>query len=1003
MVRGDRVRRRGSDVVGVVIDVHPNGLVDVSFHDGISTIHRDELVALEPSPTDRLQQGDLGSLERFRLRLHALFLKHAYRYDAIAALSSARIEPELHQVFVAHRVVSKLAPRMILSDEVGLGKTIEAGLVLKELRARGLVRRVLACVPASLQLQWQRELASKFNERFEIIDGAAAKHLGRGGANPFKVPDNVICSHSFAIRPPRTDQIAESPWDLVIFDEAHRVRRSQQGGTARPTKLYELAEELKDQSFGMLLLTATPMQLSPFELWSSIELVEPGLYPSYHAYVRNARLLPLLNEAMRNVQHWGALPREERQAFVQSNAARTLRERTELSPQLTELDDPGRRAEVQRGLVEAHPLTQVLVRNRKANIGGFTRRIAQRIPVELSEAEQDAYEAVAEYLRNGYQMAVQSENRAVGFLMVTYQKMLASSSNAIRQSLKRRLARLKQLQSSIATAAANLSPNREADLREADSLTDAIDELENLVDPERLDWEIEQLYELIGALDQLRDSKAKGLLRLIRETLKHEPDAKLLVFTQFIETQRFLQAVMKANELEAVIFNGRMSLDEKEHAVEQFRDNAQVLISTESGGEGRNFQFAHILINYDLPWNPMKVEQRIGRLDRIGQRRDVLIYNLIAANTVEERVLELLEERIRLFEEAVGSLDPILGQVERDIERIVMTAHDLSAELADYGEKDLEQRLAEAREKEHALADFVLDEASLRRDEAQRLLANADPMARAEDLERFVSDVLDHYGGTLTKTEDEEAAITLSPGLAAKVRSSERVTIGVFDPRHALRLEHRPFLAFGHPLIDAVVELPINDDPVAAAVQRRRDVASPHVEIIYQLTTEGMINQGELIRHRVTDDLSVISERLLTAPQTGIVGESVPIAPWVSEAIAASREAMTQELDLRRADVAEKDAGAREARLEREKRVYDEAVRRLRAHIADQMRRIEQLEESGTERQRRIIPALKGQIDRTQDRLQELEASHGARLHDIERTESTSGFRVLTASLVLPL
>lgn len=383
MDRGDRVRRRGGDVIGVVIDVHGNGLVDVSFPDGVSTTHASELADLEPSPTERLLNGDVGSLERFRLRLHALFLKHAYRYDPIAALSSARIEPELHQVFVAHRVTKKPVPRMILSDEVGLGKTIEAGLIIKELRARGLVKRVLVCVPASLQMQWQRELASKFNERFELMDGASAKHFGRAGKNPFKAHDNVICSHSFAIREPRAEQIAEAHWDLVIFDEAHRVRRSFQSGSPKATRLYELAEQLKDQTFGMLLLTATPMQLHPFELWSSIDLVEPGLYPSYQAYAKTAHLLPELNEVMRCVQGWGALTDHERSSFRQSEAAGTLRRLTRASSDLRELDDPEQRARIRRKLVDAHPLSEVLVRNRKANVGGFTRRIAVRKPVQL--------------------------------------------------------------------------------------------------------------------------------------------------------------------------------------------------------------------------------------------------------------------------------------------------------------------------------------------------------------------------------------------------------------------------------------------------------------------------------------------------------------------------------------------------------------------------------------------------------------------------------------------
>lgn len=1003
MRQGDRVRRRGNDVIGLVIGTDASGIVDVSFPDGISTVALDELIALEPDPAQRLRTGDVGSAERFRLRLHALFLKHAYRYDPVSALSSARIEPALHQVFVAHRVTSKLAPRMILSDEVGLGKTIEAGLILKELRARGLVERVLVCVPASLQLQWQRELESKFNERFEILDGAAAKHFGRDGKNPFKVHNNVICSHSLAIREPRTQQITDAPWDLVLFDEAHRVRRSEQGGRANVTKLYQLAEDLKEQTFGMLLLTATPMQLSPYELWSSIDLVEPGLYPSYASYCTVKDQLPALNEIMRCIQNWGALSAGDRQAFTASANAAELRKNTGLSPDLADLDTHEGRQRVRDAVVRAHPLTQVLVRNRKVSIGGFTRRIAHRIPVELTPEEQQAQQRVSDYLRFAYEAAMRTKNGPLGFLMVTYHKMLASSSHAIRGSLQRRLARLGQLRDAKRPEKAQQTPQNEDELRESDSLSDAVDELEDIVDPAGLEYEITELESLIAILSKLRDSKAQAFLSVLTKSERHEPGAKVLVFTQFIETQQFLRQVLEANGMSVAIFNGRMSADEKERAVEAFRESTQILVSTESGGEGRNFQFAHILVNYDLPWNPMRVEQRIGRLDRIGQKHDVLIYNLASIGTVEDRVLELLQDRIRLFEQSVGSLDPILGRVERDIERIVMTAHDLSAELKDYGAKDLSQRIAEAHEKEHTLADFVLDDASLRHDEAKELIDGVSPYARAEDLERLVADIVAHYGGVLTRTEEDEVAVTLSPGLASTVRSPERVSIGVFDPQDALRLEHRPFFSFGHRLVDALVALPGSDHPVTATIQRRRDTDRPYVELIYELLTDGLIKEGELVRHLVAEDSQVLTERLKALPPVGREAPDMDVPSWVSDAAAASRQAMYDDLNSRRAAIADKDAAVRAGKLEREKRVHDEAVRRLRARSDDLTTRIYDLDLTGSAGQRRIIPALQGQVDRTRTRLQERESGHEERLREIEAQESSSHFQLLSASFVMPL
>jgi SNF2 family DNA or RNA helicase len=223
---GTRVRRSSGPDEGVVVGSH-DAFVDVAFATGTVTVHVDDVVPVFGSAADRLASGQLGDPEVYGLRLQQMFLDHAYRYDPLSGLSNARVEPAPHQVFVAHRVMQKVAPRMILADEVGLGKTIEAGLILKELRARRAVERVLIVTPASLMLQWQHELRSKFNESFNVIDGEAAKYLGRGGENPFSKQVNVLCSLPFAANPKRAEQIVEAGWDLVIFDEAHRVRRTR--------------------------------------------------------------------------------------------------------------------------------------------------------------------------------------------------------------------------------------------------------------------------------------------------------------------------------------------------------------------------------------------------------------------------------------------------------------------------------------------------------------------------------------------------------------------------------------------------------------------------------------------------------------------------------------------------------------------------------------------------------------------------------------------------------
>ena len=513
-IAGERVRRVSTGEDGVVLIGGADALVQVAFPSGTVWTHSDELEKLPEGPIERLAAGEVGQVEPYGLRLQSLYLKHAYRYDPLSGLSSARIEPQLHQVFVAHRVTQKLQPRMILADEVGLGKTIEAGLIIKELRARGLLTRVLIITPASLQLQWQSELRSKFNEDFEVLDGAALQYLGRGGVNPWMARQNVICSLPFAASPKRAEQIIEAEWDLVIFDEAHRVRRTMQGANkTRTTQAYRLADELKELVNGLLLLTATPMQVHPFELYSLLELVEPGLFPTFHAYDSRRGFLPQLNALMKDLKGWNALSDAQHAMAAKANAEMLKELGVSSARALEVLADDLEREQLMDILVKKHPLAGALIRNRKAEVGGFMPRDAKRVPVELDDAEQALYEDVTEYIRDGYNQAVAEKNLALGFVMVTYQKMLASSSYAVRQSFRRRIAKLKGQLKEAGGKAKQLTDNQLDELRDAAEATQALTELEYAaIDPGGLVLELAQLEDLVERLGQIRDSKAETLL-----------------------------------------------------------------------------------------------------------------------------------------------------------------------------------------------------------------------------------------------------------------------------------------------------------------------------------------------------------------------------------------------------------------------------------------------------------------------------------------------------------
>lgn len=1002
----DRVATQ-SGRTGVVRSVSGR-VVTVIFPEGEEFVDVDDLQSVPDTPAESLVAGTVGDAESFGLRLQALYLQHAYRYDARSGLSNARVEPKLHQVFVAHRVANKLQPRMLLADEVGLGKTIEAGLILKELRARGLVERVLVICPASLQHQWRNELSSKFNENFEIMNASAAKYLSQDKSNPFLKRDNVITSINFAQNEKRQDHIIEAPWDLVIFDEAHRVRRSMQSANkVNVTQAYRLADELKELTPGVLLLTATPMQLHPFELFSLIELVEPGMFQSFEDYDRRRRQLPRLNDAMRQLKQWSVLSLDERCAVLEEHA-QLLGLDHETDP--SSLDDSAI-SDLMDGLVKRHPLVEVMVRNRKAEIGGFAQREAHRILVDLRPDEQQLYEDISEYLRYNYNLAVSAKQNAVGFLMVTYQKMLASSPHAVLQSFRRRVAKLEK-QSQVGSAPAK-RPKRGGRLD--DDLLDELESPEDLgsdsegaaLERELTKIEIGQLNSLIERLENLEDdSKASELIEALAVIWEEHPDEKVVIFTTFRDTQEYLQrlierhATSNGRPVKVARFNGTLNPEEKEEAIRKFRHDCSVLICTESGGEGRNLQFAHILVNYDLPWNPMKVEQRIGRLDRIGQKHNVFIYNMACAGTVEERVLSVLEHRINLFNESVGSLDPILGDLEEDLQSLVMRHSDRFAEEFNALEQDLERRAGEAREKERVLADFILDRASLRNDEANELLGQ-DPLATTADLERFCTDLLEHSGGTVMSHAEGGQVITLSPRLANRLRTSAHQVRGVFDPNEALAHEDLDFFAFGNETIDRLVEFPVKVDPVSATVRKIRGLdGGPFLEMYYEVRSESSPPLGRVIRHRVDQTGFVRSDEVRSVPQRGEYADA-EVPTWVAQAVVASRQQFEREQTELRAEARRQQEGRAAEQVDRATRIFSYRRLRLERMISDQERWLADNRSSANPRMQRIIPAREGRLKKDRERLEALAATFEQEVQEIKAWTPVISGSLWAASVVV--
>jgi SNF2 family DNA or RNA helicase len=862
---GSKVHLLADDEIGVVSDVTeiegrlfyavqlPAGVQKTVLEDGVRA-------AVITDPLELLRAGTVDSARSVNLRLSATRLLFAHQFDELSSLSNSRVEIKPHQVGVLHRVMTSYPHRFLLADEVGLGKTIEAGLIIKELKARGLANRVLVLAPSGIVSQWQFELKTKFNEIFAHLNGQSVAYLraNHPGDNVWALNENVIASTTYASWDDRrAREIALVDWDLVIVDEAHHARRTL--NNLAGTRLFRLVQELANpeqaRSRAMLFLTATPMQLHPFELYSLIELLDPTLFPSYEDFDQHRTELAGLNQTVDAVRRWPALSQPRKVATADEVTTWLAGPRTQV---LSRLEHPENRDAISEELLAKHRLSEALIRNRKAVVGGFMPRAAAVWEVDLTDAEWEAYHAVTSYAREGFERARAEKNNALGFLMATFQKLSCSSSEALRKSLLRRINKLE----------ANLAPTTSAPADEEEleelSVSEALDDVLAARFRANTEEEIAEIRTIVSLLERIElDSKTSVLNERLAEILRDGGSPKVLIFTTYRDTQAYLAEHIPA-PWTVNLFHGQLKPAEKDQAVARFRENEgpQILISTEAGGEGRNFQFCHMLVNYDLPWNPMKVEQRIGRLDRIGQKSAVAIFNLSTTGTIEERVLEVLTDRIGLFEQTVGGLDPILGDVERDLKRILALADERAEEaLAEY-ERRLETRVSDARAAERRLADLIMDTRSFRQDEVQRLLDRKGVLSN-DDLKAFALGAMNELGVLIERHPaiDHVFELRLCGKFADEFPTLVRdanVRVVTFDPATALEHEEVEFLAFGNELVDSLVEF-VRRREYPGRVSHRR-IRTNDVEprsgwfFAYALEFEGVMRSKEIFPVFIASD-----------------------------------------------------------------------------------------------------------------------------------------------------
>jgi SNF2 family DNA or RNA helicase len=489
-------------------------------------------------------------------------------FDRLVSLPRLRFEPFDYQLRATETVLGRMRGRAILADEVGLGKTIEAGLVLSELRLRGLASRALVLAPTGLLSQWDEEFKRKFALPSRV--SASAREWSRDQG---REDDAIlIASLAAARRAPLKDDVVETEWDVVVVDEAHRLKNPA-------TASARLVRSLRSRY--LLLLTATPVENRLGDLFQLVSLVAPGLLGT---------------------------PKQFRARHGAS---------TSPTSQVREL----------HALREC--TREVMVRHRRSEVAlRLPRRLAKTVRINPRDDEAELYQLVSERVRHTAKQASSSAR----FALRNVQRLAGSSPGTLAPTL------------------------------------------------EGMGWgDLADRARRLPSTD-----KARALVELLERHLARSE--KVAVFTAFRQTLTYLAETAEGAGIDAAMYHGSLSRRDKETAIERFRDEVPVLLTSEAAGEGRNLQFCHVMINFDLPWNPMQIEQRLGRIHRIGQRHDVLLVNLLCRGTIEEHIASVLEAKINLFELVVGELDMILGRIEDDFdfESSVFRAHAESADDEDF-------------------------------------------------------------------------------------------------------------------------------------------------------------------------------------------------------------------------------------------------------------------------------------------------------------------------------
>ncbi|HOJ93511.1 MAG TPA: helicase-related protein, partial [Dictyoglomaceae bacterium] len=745
--------------------------------------HIDQLIRKDDLSKIEILKDEIdfsASPENSFLVIEATRFKYASLFDPLLAMNVSKIDPLPFQIEAVYGYVLRQPRiRFLIADDPGAGKTIMAGLIIKELKLRRLARRILIVVPGHLKDQWRRELKEKFDEKFTVLDRNTFS--ATYGENPWNINDQVITSIDFSKQEEILPALHSVNWDLVVVDEAHKMAAYSYNNKVSKTQRYKLGEILSKTSNHLLFLTATPHKGDPENFRLFLDLLMPGFFASAE----------MVEESLKN---------KDNPLFI-----RRLKE---------DLRD-----------FEGKPI--------------FTRRFPKTVKFRLTDEEKSLYNDVSYYVREQYNRALADEKKKnVAFALMILQRRMASSTYALLKSLERRKEKLQKILNgeekpeNISVDLESLEDIEEEERWKKESEWESISLAKN---SEELNQEIKKLDQLIEKVQEIIKNESEVKLKELRNAIEEgfkkikemNGNPKILIFTESKDTLDYLVKKIKSWGYKVNYIHGGMKIEERISAEKIFRDETEIMVATEAAGEGINLQFCHIMINYDIPWNPNRLEQRMGRIHRYGQQKDVYIFNLVAEDTIEGEVLIKLFDKLEEIREKLGTdrVFDIIGDIffGKDLYQLILeavtNARSMDEILKDLDIQQDEEYISKIKELfGESLATHVIDYTRI-----QEMAEKAKEYKLVpEYVEEFFKRAFTKAGGKFRELGKGFIAIDSIPYEIRKIAEDvnfknmygvlmSRYPKATFDKEIAFKNSDAEFISFGHPLLEALIQWIIDE------------------------------------------------------------------------------------------------------------------------------------------------------------------------------------------------